>query len=621
MSNKAMTPTDVIPSPAAAPARFTYASGSRPLDGFTIKRGVGCGGFGEVYYATTHGGKDVALKLIRRNLEVELRGVRHCLNLRHPNLLELYDVRQDDRGETWVVMAYVRGECLEEVLAKRPQGLPEAEALAWFRATAAAVAYLHDHGIVHRDLKPGNIFRDEGQIKLGDYGLSKFISVSRRSGQTESVGTVHYMAPEIAHGRYGKEIDVYALGVLLYELLTGRVPFEGESAGEVLMKHLTALPELEHLPAKYRQVVAACLAKEPAERPTAEALAQLSEGQVDSFKSFGGTINTTALVEKEKRNGTARPGALEPARFAILGLIALALVAAVSGPALGHLLAPVAIVFAVFIAVAMRGRCFSFGTGLPKAAYNLGRGLRWLRSEAVPVARAQPADIRAAADRGSAQKQSFAASAFDRLAPLPGSMLLAALVTAAIVVVITGLRSEAVTIEQVVWQWILSTLGAWLVLVPAKFWEGRSGDAGLRRFTMLVLGLALGAAGWVVDSWLWVDLHYGSPRISTVFDTTGGTAFAPDGQPMLLAYMAYFGLLLMLPRWWKQANPLRPARISLWTTTFCIGYALLLNAVCSFPQPWAMVIAGTISLAVQLASPWTTWKERNAARAADAQRK
>ena len=69
------------------------------------------------------------------------------------------------------------------------------------------MAYLHDHGIVHRDLKPGNIFSDEGQIKLGDYGLSKFISVSRRSGQTESVGTVHYMAPEIANGRYGKEIE------------------------------------------------------------------------------------------------------------------------------------------------------------------------------------------------------------------------------------------------------------------------------------------------------------------------------------------------------------------------------------------------------------------------------
>ena len=110
------------------------------------------------------------------------------------------------------------------------------------------MAYLHDHGIVHRDLKPGNIFSDEGTVKIGDYGLAKFISCSRRSGQTESVGTVHYMAPEIANGRYGREIDTYALGIILFEMLTGHVPFEGESIGEVLMKHLTAEPDLTRSP-------------------------------------------------------------------------------------------------------------------------------------------------------------------------------------------------------------------------------------------------------------------------------------------------------------------------------------------------------------------------------------
>ena len=82
---------------------------------------------------------------------------------------------------------------------------------------------------------------------MGDYGLSKFISCSRRSGHTESIGTVHYMAPEVAHGRYGKELDIYALGTILYELLTGRVPFDGESVGEVLMKHLTAQPDVSTL--------------------------------------------------------------------------------------------------------------------------------------------------------------------------------------------------------------------------------------------------------------------------------------------------------------------------------------------------------------------------------------
>ena len=126
------------------------------------------------------------------------------------------------------------------------------------------MGYLHEHGIVHRDLKPGNIFCDEGVVKVGDYGLSKFISCSRRSGHTESVGTVHYMAPEVANGRYGKEIDIYALGVILYEMLTGRVPFEGESIGEVLMKHLTAKPDVSMLAEPYRSVVARAMEKDPA---------------------------------------------------------------------------------------------------------------------------------------------------------------------------------------------------------------------------------------------------------------------------------------------------------------------------------------------------------------------
>ena len=219
---------------ASSVARFAYPGGSKPLDGYTIKRGIGHGGFGEVYYATSDAGKEVALKLIRRSLDVELRGIKQCLNLKHPNLLSIYDMRQDERGDHWVVMEYVSGDGLDETIAAHPNGLPVEEALAWFHGIAAGVAYLHDHGIVHRDLKPGNIFSDEGRVKIGDYGLSKFISCSRRSGHTESVGTVHYMAPEVANGRYGKEIDIYALGIILYEMLTGRVPFEGESVGEVL---------------------------------------------------------------------------------------------------------------------------------------------------------------------------------------------------------------------------------------------------------------------------------------------------------------------------------------------------------------------------------------------------
>ncbi len=246
--------------------KFTYSSGQRPLDGFTIKRGVGRGGFGEVYFAVSDGGKEVGLKLLRGESQIELRGVAQCLNLKHPNLVGLYDLRIDHQGDHWVVMEYVAGEPLNVVLLRHTRGLPRELAREWFLGLARAVGYLHDHGIVHRDLKPANVFIENGQVKVGDYGLSKSLSGSQRTANTQSIGTVHYMAPEISTGNYNKQIDVYAAGVLLYEMLTGRVPFDGESAGEILMKHLTTPPDLSKVPAEYLPIVAKALAKNPAQR-------------------------------------------------------------------------------------------------------------------------------------------------------------------------------------------------------------------------------------------------------------------------------------------------------------------------------------------------------------------
>jgi hypothetical protein len=246
--------------------KFTYSSGQRPLDGYTLKRGIGRGGFGEVYYGLSDGGKEVALKLVRGNLDVELRGMSQCLNFKHPNLVNLYDIRTDAQGDHWVVMEYIAGEPLNAILNRHPQGLPPELAQQWFIALAAAVGYLHDHGIVHRDLKPANIFLENGIVKVGDYGLSKFISTSRGSAQTQSVGTVHYMAPEISTGNYNKQIDIYAAGIVLYEMLSGHVPFEGESAGEILMKHLTAAPDLSQLPEHYIRIVDKALRKNPVHR-------------------------------------------------------------------------------------------------------------------------------------------------------------------------------------------------------------------------------------------------------------------------------------------------------------------------------------------------------------------
>jgi serine/threonine protein kinase len=245
---------------------FQYQSGDTPLDGYTIKRGIGWGGFGEVYFAVSQSGKEVALKLVRRHMDVELRGVNQCINLKHLNLITIYDVKETPRGESWIVMEYVNGPSLQQRLAETSGRLPFEEIQHWLSGIAGGVDYLHRNGIVHRDLKPGNIFKDDDVVKIGDYGLSKFISVSRRSGQTQSIGTVHYMAPEISTGKYGRSVDIYATAVIAFEMLVGDVPFDGETPGEVLMKHLTADPDLSKLEAKYRPVFARALDKVPERR-------------------------------------------------------------------------------------------------------------------------------------------------------------------------------------------------------------------------------------------------------------------------------------------------------------------------------------------------------------------
>jgi hypothetical protein len=193
---------------------------------------------------------------------------------------------------------------------------------------------------------------------------------------------------------------------------------------------------------------------------------------------------------------------------------------------------------------------------------------------------------------------------------LSGAMLLAAAVTSAVVVIGIAVRGTHPQPEVVAWQFIVSTLGSWFVLIPAKLWEGTSGDAGLRRFTMVVMGLLLGVCGWALDEWLWVTLNYGQPLVSDAILPVGDAAYGADGQPGLLAYLAYFGLLMLVPRWWRQADPMRSKRLSLWTTALCVLYAVGLNKLCSFPQPWAMVAAASMSLAVQLSSPWISWSER-----------
>ncbi len=295
---------------------FRYQHGDRPLPGYTIHRGVGRGGFGEVYYALSDGGREVALKAIFFNQEIELRGVRQCINLKSPQLVSIFDVRPGEDGTPFVIMEYVTGPSLRDLLRSHPQGLGAQKTGFLTREIAKGLVYLHERGIVHRDLKPENIFYEDGFVKIGDYGLSKFINASHQSGQTISVGTVHYMAPEIGSGNYHKGIDIYALGVILYELLTGDVPFKGDSFGEILMRHLTTEPDLAKLDEPFRDVVARAMAKKPEERyQSAEELAS-DLFRSDDLSSSVAAFNPATLSQAARRAGeelgAARPASRAP---------------------------------------------------------------------------------------------------------------------------------------------------------------------------------------------------------------------------------------------------------------------------------------------------------------------
>ncbi|MEP3480960.1 MAG: serine/threonine-protein kinase [Fuerstiella sp.] len=247
---------------------YRYQNGDRPLDGYTIQYALGRGGFGEVYFAVSDSGREVALKAVQNYEEVELRGIGHCMNLKSPHLVMIFDVKHAPDGTPWVIMEYVSGPSLRDILDEAPTGLDIDQVRFFMRELCKGLSYLHEAGVVHRDLKPHNVFFEDGIVKIGDYSLSKVITNSHRSGNTMTVGSVHYMAPEISMGRYDKTVDIYALGCMLFEMITGKPPHVGESMGEVLMKHLSQEPNIAQLSEPFAAAVSKAMQREPSDRFT-----------------------------------------------------------------------------------------------------------------------------------------------------------------------------------------------------------------------------------------------------------------------------------------------------------------------------------------------------------------
>lgn len=267
----ALTPDDVATSDVALPADYE------------LQGELGRGGMGVVYRVRQRSlDRDVALKLLRvadgaseevlRRFE---REARLLAKLRHRHVVGVHEVGATD-GRLYFTMDLVPGTSLRERLKEGP--LPPASAVRLVRQVAAAVAYVHSHGLVHRDLKPANVLLDEtGDAVVTDFGLA--LDLLADEGLTETgqlLGTPAYMAPEQARGDAADErTDVHALGVLLFEALTGRRPFEGEGPLQVL--HAVLHHELSELPSTVPQplrvIVAKAMAKEPSDRyVTAQAL-------------------------------------------------------------------------------------------------------------------------------------------------------------------------------------------------------------------------------------------------------------------------------------------------------------------------------------------------------------
>jgi hypothetical protein len=162
-----------------------------------------------------------------------------------------------------------------------------------------------------------------------------------------------------------------------------------------------------------------------------------------------------------------------------------------------------------------------------------------------------------------------------------------------------------------VWAWLMlvSIVGTWAVMIPSKSWGGSRGEALVRRFVLMVVGLGVGAFAAGLAFLLKVHLPYGPEFPQPHNFVLPG--FYADGAPLLMAFMACFGTLFLVIRWWRQADPLRKTRLSLWSMVFCAVMAWLVAALWLFPPTWLMMVACAISVSVQLASPWLAPRRRN----------
>ena len=253
--------------------------GQKINDRYEIIRAIGEGGMANVYLGyDTILDRNVAIKVLRGDLSNDEKFVRRfqrealsASSLAHQNIVEMYDVGEDD-GVYYIVMEYVDGKTLKQLLKKRGT-LTLSEAIDIMSQLTDGMAHAHDSYIIHRDLKPHNIMiKDDGQIKITDFGIAMALNSTQLTQTNSVMGSVHYLPPEQASGK-GCTIksDIYSMGIIFYELLTGSLPFRGDNAVEIALKHMREpLPSLRDtnnaIPQSIENIIRKSTAKNPKNR-------------------------------------------------------------------------------------------------------------------------------------------------------------------------------------------------------------------------------------------------------------------------------------------------------------------------------------------------------------------
>ncbi|HIZ53348.1 MAG TPA: protein kinase, partial [Candidatus Enterococcus avicola] len=206
---------------------------------------IGSGGMAHVYLAKDLIlNREVAVKVLRFDFQNDQNAIRRfqrealaATELVHPNIVAVYDVGEEE-GMQYLVMEYVRGMDLKRYIQTR-YPLPFQTIVSIMQQILSAVALAHQHRIIHRDLKPQNVLMDEdGTVKIADFGIAIALSETSITQTNTMLGSVHYLSPEQARGSMAtNQSDIYALGIILFEMLTGQVPFDGESAVTIALKH------------------------------------------------------------------------------------------------------------------------------------------------------------------------------------------------------------------------------------------------------------------------------------------------------------------------------------------------------------------------------------------------